>query len=105
MFAFPTVTIGASQGTAIVQVTGSFAVKEDARGHSQLVFVTSRRVTVTPADQRSQDVVVDSRGGSRTTNPMPGPDEVLSFELPPIRLTGWPAIPDQFSVRVRITPR
>jgi hypothetical protein len=42
-------------------------------------------------------------GTSTTTNPMPGPDDVLSFEMPSIRLlNGGPALPDQFAIRVRI---
>lgn len=34
---------------------------------------------------------------------MPGPDDVLSFELPPIRVpNSGVTLPDQFAVRVRI---
>jgi hypothetical protein len=34
---------------------------------------------------------------------MPGPDEVLSFELPPIRVpNSTTTLPDQYSVRLRI---
>ena len=36
---------------------------------------------------------------SRIINRMPGPEEVLSFEMPPITLNGEQAAPDQFSVR------
>ena len=36
---------------------------------------------------------------------MPGPEEVLSFEMPPITLNGQPVAPDQLSVRLKIKPR
>jgi hypothetical protein len=36
---------------------------------------------------------------------MPGPEEVLSFEMPPITLNGQQAAPDQLSVRLTIAPR
>ncbi len=36
---------------------------------------------------------------------MPGPDEVLAFEMPPLVFAnGEPALPDQWSLRVRIGP-
>ena len=105
MFAFAPVTIDTPRGAVIVQVTGSFAVTNSASGSPQLVFVTNRRATLTQTEQAPRDSVSESQGSSRTTNPMPAPDEVLSFELPPLRMTGRPAVPDQFSIRVRITPR
>jgi hypothetical protein len=36
---------------------------------------------------------------------MPGPEEVLSFEMPPIRLHGGVELPDRISVRLQIRPR
>jgi hypothetical protein len=39
--------------------------------------------------------------GSAVINRMPGPEEVLSFEMPPITL----AAPDQLSIRLKIAPR
>ena len=36
---------------------------------------------------------------------MPGPDDVLSFELPALSAGhGHSAVPDRFSIRVRIRP-
>jgi hypothetical protein len=105
MFAFAPVTIDTPRGAVIVQVTGSFAVTSGASGSPQLVFVTNRRATFTQADDATRNSVADSQGSSRTTNPMPAPADVLSFELPPLRMSGLPGVPDQFSIRVRITPR
>ena len=107
-FAFPPVAIATPGGTTMVQVTGSFAVTQADNGEQQLVFSTNRRVTnrrdTTTTVGQSRDRAGEVQGTSRTTNPMPGPDEVLSFEMPPIRLNGQEA-PDQFSVRVKIAPR
>ena len=36
---------------------------------------------------------------------MPGPEEALSFELPPLYINGEVVPPDQFAVRVKIAPR
>ena len=102
-FAFPPVAIATAQGSAMVQVTGSFAVTKNESGEEQLVFSTNRRVTTTAAGQ-PRDRFRDVQGSSRTTNPLPGPDDVLAFEMPAIRLDGHEA-PDRFSVRVKIAPR
>lgn len=101
LFAFAPVTIATPRGAVIVQVTGSFAVTSSVSGSPQLVFVTNRRATLAQASPGTRENV----GSSRTTNPMPAPDEVVSFELPPLRMNGLPTVLDQFSVRVRITPR
>ena len=107
-FAFSPVTIGIDQKRVTVQVTGSFALKTSDAGTDQLVFVASRRATLTQSSGTSPRVVSvsnDTQGTSRTTIALPGPDEVVAFELPPIRAAnGWPPVPDQFSIRVRITP-
>jgi len=67
-----------------------------------LIFSTARRVIPTSRGRSTRDAV--TLGTTRVTHRMPGPDEVLSFEMPPVKLSGQEA-PDQFSVRVKITPR
>ena len=103
-FAFSPVTVDTTQGPVAIQVTGSLAVTSSGVG-DQLVFTTNRRVTSARSDLPVRDTAPDSHGSSRTTIPMPAPTDVLSFEMPPLRLKGLPALPDQFSVRVRVTPR
>jgi hypothetical protein len=103
-FSFDPVTIQGAQGPALVQVTGSFAVSH-ASGGAQLVFTTNRRVSLAQSSTPVRDAPADLQGGSRTTLAMPGPDEVLSFEMPPLKLPGGTAVPDRFSVRVRVGPR
>jgi hypothetical protein len=104
-FAFSPVTVDTPRGPMIVQVTGSLAIETGTSGEEQLVFVTNRRLTSTRFDAAVRDAPPASQGGSRTRTAMPKPDDVLSFEMPPLRVREQGAAPDQFAVRVRITAR
>ena len=104
-FSFAPVAVTTSRGQAFVQVTGNLAVVRGTSGEEQLVFSTSRRVGLTSPSQAPRDSAPDSSGTSRIINRMPGPEEVLSFEMPPITLNGQQAAPDQLSVRLKIAPR
>jgi hypothetical protein len=106
-FAFAPVQVTTSRGESIVvQVTGSLTVERDTNGEEQLVFRTLRRVSPSATGHAPRDVSLDSHGASRRiVNRMPGPEEVLSFELPPLNLNGKLVAPDQFSVRLKIAPR
>jgi hypothetical protein len=100
VFAFAPRSIATPEGAITVQVTGSFSTR-DSPGGTRLIFATERRVSFGPVRGASSD----EQGTSRLTQPMPGPDDVLSFELPPLTAaSGRPAVPDQFAVRVRIRP-
>jgi hypothetical protein len=102
-YAFAPVSIETPRGTMNLQVTGVVRVTTDEAGAPQLVFITMRRLKFAPAVGGSRDTLPSTIGSSTTTNPMPGPDDVLSFELPPLpAANGQPAVPDQFSIRVRI---
>jgi hypothetical protein len=102
-FAFAPVTVEAPDGPVVTRVSGSISINNGANGE-QLVFVTERRVTPT-ASVATRDRAPDASGGSITTIPLPGPDDVVAFEMPPIRLSGRPELPDRFSVRVQVKPR
>jgi hypothetical protein len=104
-FAFAPVVVTTSRGEAVVQVTGSLAVVRGTNGQNQLVFSTNRRVSPSATGQAPRDGSLDSQGMSRIVNRMPGPEEALSFELPPLNLNGELVAPDQFAVRVKIAPR
>jgi hypothetical protein len=100
MFAFAPISIPTPEGAVSVQITGSFATTDGQAG-PRLIFMTARRVSFGPVRGAS----TDEQGTSRVTKPMPGPDDVLSFELPPLdAVNNRPALPDQFAVRVRIRP-
>jgi hypothetical protein len=101
-FAFPPVTIDTAQTSVNLQVTGIVRFMTDDAGVKQMVFITMRNAKFSRIAGSVRDALTSVQGASTTTHPMPGPDEVLSFELPPLRLPNGPAIPDQFSVRVRI---
>ena len=99
-FAFSPFTLDTSAGRLNVQITGSVRVTTEFG--PQLIFTTTRTVRYSSVGP-GRDATSTASGSSATTNPMPGPEEVLSFELPPIRVpNSSAAVPDQYSVRVRI---
>ena len=100
--AFAPLTLEAPEGPVVVRVTGSFDITKGSSGE-ELVFVAAR--TITPASGSPRDGAAQIQGTSKVTTPMPGPEEVLSFEMPPIRLHGGAELPDRLSVRVQITRR
>ena len=106
-FAFAPIQVTTSRGESlVVQVTGSLTVERDTNSEEQLVFRTLRRVSPSATGHAPRNATLDSHGASRRiVNRMPGPEEVLSFELPPLNLNGKLVAPDQFSVRVKIAPR
>ena len=95
-FAFAPISIDTPRGSVVVQVSGSFGVAD-----GQFIFVTNR--SVKHVSQRDQKPPA-SEGTGRTVNAMPGPADVLSFELPPIAGPGGAApLPNQLSVRVQVS--
>jgi hypothetical protein len=105
-FAFAPVTIQTKTGAVAVRVTGTLELGVDADGQSRFVFGATRRVMFTPSTRAPRDrtVPVDSGGVANTVLAIPGPDEVLSFEMPPIDAAGVPQMPDHFAIRVRLSP-
>jgi len=100
-FAFSPFTIDTSAGALNVEIRGSLRVTTD-EGTPQLIFTTMRRVWYASTGP-NRDVTSGGSGVSTTRNPMPGPDDVVAFELPPIRVPNSSVtLPDQYSVRVRI---
>ncbi len=100
-FAFSPFTVDTAAGPLNVQIRGLLRLTAD-EGSPQLVFTTIRRVWYSSTGP-NRDATSGASGSSTTRNPMPGPDDVLSFELPPIRVPNSSAtVPDQYSVRVRI---
>jgi hypothetical protein len=102
-FAFPPMTVEAARTTINLQVTGVLRFTTDDGGARQLVFITMRNAKFSPVGGAARDTIPSTQGASTTTHPMPGPEDVLSFEMPPVQVpNGGPSIPDQFSIRVRI---
>lgn len=101
-FAFSPFTIETSAGTLNVQITGTLRVTtaEPLQNAPQLIFTTTRTVRFSANAPRGDAA---STGSSSTRNALPGPDDVLSFELPPIHVPNSDlTLPEQYSVRVRI---
>ena len=104
MFAFAPVSVATPEGTVAVQITGSFAI-HGGRPDERLVFTTSRRLSYSSTTAQPRDRPKEAEGLGRIMRPMPGPDDVLSFELPALSGgQGHSAIPDRFSIRARIRP-
>jgi hypothetical protein len=103
-FVFAPVRVSTSRGEAVVRVKGSLAVIIGANGEEQLRFTAQRQVS--PAGgPGSIDGKLASSGASTVMYRMPGPQEVLAFEMPPVYVEGAEPVPDVFSVRLTVAPR
>ena len=99
-FAFSPFTIDTPAGPLNVQITGSLRVTTE--GEPSLIFTTTRTIRYSSTGP-GRDATSSATGSSTTTNPLPAPDDVLSFELPPIRVpNSKTTLTEQYSVRVRI---
>jgi hypothetical protein len=105
-FAFAPITIQTKTGAIAVRVTGTLELGLDLEGRPRFVFGATRRVMFTPSTHapRDRESSVDSGGVANTVVAVPGPDDVLSFEMPPIDAAGVPQVPDHFAIRVRLSP-
>jgi hypothetical protein len=100
-FAFSPFAIETPAGPVNVQITGLLRMTTVGI-EPTLIFTTTRSIRYSSSGT-SHDLKSTSTGSSTTRNPMPGSDEVVSFELPPIRVPNSSAtVPEQYSVRVRI---
>jgi hypothetical protein len=101
VFAFSPFAIVTPAGPVTVHISGTLQVTTD-QSEPQLVF-TATRIVRYKSSGPNRDATGNLTGSSTTKNPMPAQGEVLSFELPPIRVpNSSTTLPDQYSVRVRI---
>ncbi len=105
-FAFAPVAVQAPTGVITVRVTGTVELGRDATGAPRLVFGARRRTSFVASTRqpRDGDASVESGGVASTVVAMPGPDEVLSFEMPALQGAGVPSVPDTFAIRLRLSP-
>lgn len=106
-FAFAPVAVRTPTGVITVRVTGTVELGRDATGAPKLVFGARRRTSFVPSSTRQPrdgDASVESGGVASTVVAMPGPDEVLSFEMPALQGAGVPRVPDTFAIRLRLSP-
>jgi hypothetical protein len=103
-FAFPPVVITLPAGTLNVRVSGITELGAYEARERQFAFSATRRVAFTPASGAARDTSATANGSTKSIGPVPGPEEVVSYEMPPIQIAGAGEIPDRFSLRVRLTP-
>jgi hypothetical protein len=101
-YAFAPLTIQAAHGTLSVTVEGTLEAGLSPEGEQRLHFTASRRVTTVTSSRPTRDGSAIVEGSTKTTLKLPAPDEVLSFELPPLRTADGVILPDRFSIRVRV---
>jgi hypothetical protein len=103
-FAFPPVAIALPTGSLNVSVAGITELGP-ATSDRRFAFSATRRVSFTPSSGQARDSSANTASGStRSIGPVPGPEEVVSYEMPPIQMPGVGDVPDRFSIRVRLTP-
>ena len=101
-FAFAPLTVQTANGTVNLKVEGTLEGGLSSEGERQLYFAASRSVTTTASSRPARDGKAVTEGSTKTTLKMPGPDEVVSFEMPPLRTADGVTLPDRFSIRVRV---
>jgi hypothetical protein len=101
-FSFSPVAIPIAAGVLTVLVQGTIEMGLTPEGEPRLYFSANRRVTFAPGGRAPRDTAPVVEASTKTAVPMPGPDDVLAFEMPPLRVPGGDAVPNKLSVRVRV---
>ena len=102
-FAFPAVTIQTATGTLTVKVEGTVEAGVTPDGERRFHFAANRTVTFALTSRPGPAAAPIVEGSTKTTVPVPGPEEVIGFEMPPLRVPGGATLPDRLSIRVRLT--
>jgi hypothetical protein len=103
-FAFAPLTIQSAGGTFSVKVEGTLETGRTPDGEQRLHFTATRSVTAVTTARPAPGSKPVVEGSTKTTVTFPGPDDVLSFDMPPLRAPDGSTPPDRLSIRVRITP-
>ena len=101
-FTFATVAFDAPGGTMRVRVDGTVRILAPTAQQRLLMFEASREAIFAPSDRPSRDPVGPDRQRLTASAPLPGPDDVLAYEMPPLEILDGPAVPDKFSIRLRL---
>jgi hypothetical protein len=104
-FEFAPIVIQSSVGTLSVKVEGTIESGRSADGEARLHFTATRAVTALTTPRPVGENKPTIEGSTKTTITLPGPDEVLSFEMPPLRTSDGVTLPDRLSIRLRLTPK
>ncbi len=103
-FSFAPLPIRSASGVLTVTVQGTIETGLTPTGEPRLYFSANRRVAFAPSGRTARDTAPLIEGSTKTAVPLPAADDVLSFEMPPLRFPGGQALPNRLSIRVRLTP-
>ena len=87
----------------VTNVQGTIETGLAPDGEPRLFFTASRRVTFAPRGRPARDTVPVVGTSSKTTMAMPGPDDVVAFEMPPLQVPGGETLPNKLSIRVKLS--
>jgi hypothetical protein len=99
---FPPSTITTSTGVFTITVECYVEDGLSPAGEPRLFVSASRKVSYAPSSGQARDVRPVIEGSIKTAVERPGPNDVLSFELPVIQYPGAPSVPDRFSIRLKL---
>ena len=104
-FDFAPMQITVTGGSVSVHVKGQLRLQGSALGRRLLLFDADREAVFTPTSRPARDrLQLVPEGSAIATPEMPGPDDVLEFEMPALNVRGLSKVPDVFSVRLRLRP-
>jgi hypothetical protein len=102
-FSFAPLAVRTASGVLTVTVQGTIETGLTPEGEPRLYFSANRNVTFAPGGRAARDTAPVVEGSTKTAVAMPGADDVLSFEMPPLRIPGGQALTNRLSIRVRLT--
>jgi hypothetical protein len=103
-FTFASVSFAAPGGTMSVRVDGTVRILEGTAPGGMLLFEAARAATFVPSDRPSRDPGAPDHERLAASAPLPGPNDVLAYEMPPLEVLDGPAVSDTFSIRLRLRP-
>jgi hypothetical protein len=105
-FSFTPVRFAATGGTFAVTVSGRLRVLQTNDPQVRTyTLAADRAATFTPSNRPSRDPVEPGlEGRASSSGVLPKPDDVVAFEMPPLKVAGAPSVPDRFAIRLRLRP-
>jgi hypothetical protein len=104
-FRFGSIQVQVPGGVVDVHVEGQLRILPGTGPQPVLIYKATRAAAFTPSARPARDrATPDPEGVAMVTRPLPGPDDVLEFEMPPLEVRGAPSVPDTFAVRLRLRP-
>lgn len=102
-YSFPPVTIQTAAGPITIKVEGTMEAGLSPDGQRRFHFSAGRTVTSSTSTRPARDPKPLVEGSNKVTFAIPEGDEVLAFEMPPLRTPDGTTLPDRLSIRVRIS--